>query len=103
MRAFLTGLALLSCLAAFSGCGTFANVCDQTREPHVYGGVAIDCHAMSSNWSNAVPEEGKPPRVDLVCQTLGTAVLIALDFPLSFVADTITLPGVLLGVRGMIP
>ena len=103
MRDLLGRLVVLACLAAFSGCGTVGNMCDQTREPTVYGGLEIDCHVMKSNWSNAVPEEGKPPRVDVVCQTLVGAALIALDFPLSFVADTLTLPCVLRGDRWMIP
>src|SRR5690349_7234711 len=96
MRALLVALTL-SCFMAASGCGTVGNVLGPREYPHVYGGVEFDCLALQSTWSQSKADVPKTttPAADFGKALLLTG-LIAVDFPLCFVGDTITLPTVLL-------
>ena len=94
MRTVLVGL-VLSGLIVTSGCGTEVNT---LRDPiHVYGGVEFDCLALHATWLQATPDE---PEGTTSAERFGKAVsftaFLAMDLPLSFVADTIMLPGMLL-------
>jgi len=91
MRAcFALAVAALACL--LSGCGTFVNTfwfypcsggsSNQPEPFRVYGGVQNDVQML---------REVKPADP---C-ALAIAPLIVLDMPLSFVADTLTLPLIL--------
>jgi uncharacterized protein YceK len=103
MRTVLFGLLLLACVAGSTGCGTVGNVLGPRQYPHYYGGVEFDYLAMRGTWSSSKTDEsnatGSPEDLGKV---LCLTALIAMDFPLSFIGDTITLPGVLLqsGFRG---
>jgi uncharacterized protein YceK len=125
MRALLVGLVLPFLMTA-SGCGTVGNVLGPRQYPHVYGGVEFDWLALQSTWSRSMSDESKAsgsvecfgetrprqgeagPLTKAVqaAEGFGQAVLltslIAIDFPLSFIGDTITLPDVLFqsGFRG---
>ena len=102
MRALLAGLVLPS-LVAVSGCGTVANSFAPRQYPHLYGGVEFDYLAMKCIWSPSWSDDPDGTRFE---ESLGGRLfftaLIGLDFPLSFVGDTITLPDVLMrsGFRG---
>lgn len=103
MRSSLVGLVLLSCLAAVSGCGTVGNVYGPQEYPHVYGGVEMDCLALQGTWSTSGSGGLKATQS---AEEFGVAIfatsLVAIDFPLSLVGDTISLPYVLMrsGFRG---
>jgi uncharacterized protein YceK len=90
MRAVLIGIAFLS-LTATSGCGTMFNAFGPRRYPHAYGGVEIDCMALQATWTK---QEGEKQL--LVAEKLLLTGMIAVDFPLCVVGDTLTLPGVIL-------
>ncbi len=102
MRVFPIAL-LLAGLTATSGCGTAGNLYLPHQKPHIYGGVEFDCMAMQASWAMLEPDPSEPKGpLERLGRTLLLTGLVTLDFPLSFVADTITLPSVLLeaGVMG---
>jgi uncharacterized protein YceK len=90
MRSLLGGVVLL-CLVAASGCATVANFAFPPAEPHVYGGVEIDCLMLQGAWTWE-QQENSPTLANRVGWSLLLTALVAADFPLSFVADTLTLP-----------
>lgn len=72
-----------------AGCGTIANICledEQTHQVpmHVYGGLEADLRFMEEDDPSS---RGKQPSVDPF-----KIVYLTTDLPLSFVADTVTLP-----------
>jgi uncharacterized protein YceK len=102
MRALRVGVVLGACVAAASGCGTFANSFAPRQYPHLYGGVEFDYLALKGVWSPAKSDQPEATGfVDRFLDSLGgrlfCTTFIVIDFPLSFVGDTITLPYVLLG------
>jgi uncharacterized protein YceK len=100
MRRLIAGL-LLSCLVASSGCGTVWNVLGPREHPHWYGGVENDSLALRSTWSVERPNNPARGPVAAVSEKLLLTALVAIDFPLSFVGDTMSLPWVALsGARG---
>jgi uncharacterized protein YceK len=102
MRGLLVGLAVLACLVASSGCGTGFNVLGPQRYPHVYGGIECDCKALRMAWTSPGSDETALGPLVLFGGRVLLTGLILIDFPLSFVADTLTLPDVLSrsGFRG---
>jgi uncharacterized protein YceK len=87
---------MMVCTIAVTGCGTIANVLGPRENPHVYGGVEFDCLAMQSTWLRTNSDDTKATSAaERVGATILLTGLIAIDFPLSFIGDTITLPGVL--------
>jgi uncharacterized protein YceK len=95
MRALLSGL-LLPCLVASAGCGTVWNVYGPGEQPHCYGGVEFDSLALKSTLSVDLPRDPEARPAAVMSEKLLLTALIALDFPLSFVADTASLPWVAL-------
>ena len=90
MRPFLIGLVSFG-LTAASGCGTIFNTFGPHENPHAYGGVEIDCKAIQGTWSKS----NEPTELPVAEKVLLTG-LIAVDFPLCIIGDSITLPGVIL-------
>lgn len=78
---------LVGFVVAASGCGTTFNTLGPRQYPHAFGGVEYDCKAMQGTWSN----ESSP-----VAEKVLLTGLIAVDFPLCIVGDTLTLPSVVL-------
>jgi uncharacterized protein YceK len=91
--------AVLAC--ALSGCGTFVN-CTSGRE--IYGGIKQDAQNGASHLAEAFsgpcpslsqfpdnPSSGKQTLIRTFCAGCGVGML-ALDLPVSAVADTLTLP-----------
>ena len=104
MRAFALSLGL-ACVFASAGCGTVGNTLGPRQYSHVYGGLEFDYLAMQGTWSETKLGEGKtrrPLERERISETILATSLIAIDVPLSFVGDTITLPAILLfsGCRG---
>lgn len=74
-------LALLAALLIpITGCGTIANVATTPHGPAIYGGIVFDVGLTDSSSGS----KG------------GGALFGVLDFPLSLVLDTVTLPVTLL-------
>jgi uncharacterized protein YceK len=100
-RGLLVWLVLLPFLAAVCGCGTMFNVLGPRRYPHLYGGVEFDYLTMKATMEMAwSPSKSEQPKGAQSKENLGDlawllAVLVAIDFPLSFVGDTLTLPDAL--------
>jgi uncharacterized protein YceK len=101
MRACLVCL-VLPCVVAATGCGTAGNIFLNSKEPHLYGGVEIDYEALQRAWSRSEPGEEAKPALARTGEAILWTAFLALDLPLCLVADTITLPDVLLqsGFRG---
>jgi len=74
-KLFRLGAAAL--LISTAGCGTIANFATQPHGPSIYGGIVGDVELMSNSTANG--------------KSFGM-VLGVLDFPLSLVLDTATLP-----------
>ena len=77
-------VSVLICLLA--GCGTICNMA-QEGGPQVYGGVAFDIALIGKEIQNPAPS---PEQANLMG---------VIDFPLSLIGDTITLPITLLANR----
>ena len=77
-----TQFAVLVGISAFlaSGCGTIANL--KTEQPELYGGVQKDLQLLET-------PRTEPSGIGI--RNLGPLVLFV-DLPLSFIADTLTLP-----------
>lgn len=81
--------AIVAGLSFLGGCGTIINLAFGTEQPgahlllktEIYGGVQVDAGAVhkGSQWEE-----------DWLTNILG--IMFIFDFPLSFIADTITLP-----------
>lgn len=100
-----------ACLAAvfaatLSGCGTMGNCFEVNGAPAraIYGGVAKDAHEGTQHLTEAFhgpapsfskvpqpPDAGRDFAVKTICAGWGAA-LLAVDLPVSAVADTLTLP-----------
>lgn len=79
--------AALAC--ALGGCGTIGNLSDP-KQTRPFGGVLRDANA--SAWLvNEASEASKKPAAEVAGLVLAVPV-VTVDLPLSFVADTVTLP-----------
>jgi len=94
MGKFLCSTLTFVAAAALSGCGTICNTwsCCSSGPHRVYGGVLLDAQAFVETFQAKDPEK----QVEWSLLNAGTAVLegcfLAIDLPLSAVADTLTLP-----------
>jgi hypothetical protein len=84
-----TGMAMCAALAAAvgSGCGTFANLV--SGDPQVYGGMDKDVQFAQTALPDSGIHRGDPRAAVFV-------VFLLADFSVTFVADTLTLPLVVL-------
>jgi uncharacterized protein YceK len=75
--------------AGLAGCGTIANLSDQSGpgEKKVYGGVRLDAKLASGYAGYAARSDGVYSLF-----AAGTACALAADLPVSALADTLTLP-----------
>jgi uncharacterized protein YceK len=81
-------LCVLALAALAGGCGTFCNTVlfiPEEGGKQVYGGVLVDVECVKQLATEPSGHESVPKRA-------GKAALMALDVPLSAVADTLTLP-----------
>jgi uncharacterized protein YceK len=86
-----TYIVLAVCVVSLSGCGTFANlvvVSPDTGEKKVYGGVMQDFKAVGCNVKDAWASDSGSGWLSN-CFAVG---FLAIDTPVSAVADTMTLP-----------
>jgi uncharacterized protein YceK len=84
--------------AALSDCGTTVNMlgscCGAVRLgggdqlPRVYGGVLLDAEAARESGNEALQTKG----LECVERVAGAVCYLAVDLPLSAIADTLTLP-----------
>jgi hypothetical protein len=88
---WVAGLATTALLS--SGCGTCANFVpiDTVREPRVYGGVRLDCESALQCWN----KDGRKIASGELAYGLDLLLVTAfytVEFPLTVVADTLTIP-----------
>ncbi len=76
--------------AALSGCGTMGNLagCCVSGPHEIYGGVRLDAKAAWESGGEAVHTKG----LESLGHVAEAVCFLALDLPLSAVADTVTLP-----------
>jgi uncharacterized protein YceK len=81
---------LVVVVPAFNGCGTAGNLssCCSSGDWAVYGGVALDAKAAVKAVQDVVRPGDQSPFV----AALAIVYYSAVDMPLSFVGDTLTLP-----------
>ena len=94
MRRAALAVAFVSALAGVSGCGTEANFVDVDHvwvSRQVYGGVKWDLKSAQDLIHDGCSFKGGTGSGDLGVMALGVS-LLALDLPLSALADTLTLP-----------
>jgi uncharacterized protein YceK len=102
MRRVLASLCVLSSLLGACGCGTIASHITNPQDPHVFGGVEVDCAIITESLTgNAYPESNNPKgpqrsAVERGMERLGFSLLgitvATIDLPLSLIADAVSLP-----------
>jgi uncharacterized protein YceK len=92
VRGVLRAILAMASLPALSGCGSFFNCLaadkagprQEQEVGKIYGGVLFECQAVESLFAGP----WSPTWIEPVC----VACLLAVDFPLTLVGDTLTLP-----------
>ena len=114
IRGTIMPVCRIACLAPiallFCGCGTLVNLegmptlmSGATQDPArvAYGGMLIDLYAAPHlfSWDSSTDNEKSEPFLSQVGRSINQfdehlifAALLAIDFPLSLVGDTLTLP-----------
>jgi uncharacterized protein YceK len=94
-RKVLAGCMLVVASLAATGCGTMANMPNdpdpqQENVMRVYGGVRCDAEWLQQGVETL--RKGEADEFAIVRRVACLAGICALDIPLSFIADTLTLP-----------